>query len=172
VLDACWTTSRLGSRSTQYTARLRRFTSFALNACWARFARVERPGETKHVPQGVPACPTLRPLTRRRVSIKHVCATVRHPVVAVDQQASRPLADRDQVSYDWQHYLPLIERKPGALRNARPLLICRRRCVSLSTVWGVMPAVTGSWRKFWLPYRSPGSMRCWWLLSWYWKAAA
>ncbi|MCD8550662.1 MAG: hypothetical protein LRY74_10805, partial [Shewanella xiamenensis] len=27
------------------------------------------------------------------------------------------LLDRDQVSYDWQHYLPLIERKPGALRN-------------------------------------------------------
>ena len=24
------------------------------------------------------------------------------------------------VSYDWQHYLPLIERKPGALRNGAP----------------------------------------------------
>ena len=30
------------------------------------------------------------------------------------------LLDRDQVSYDWQHYLPLIERKPGALRNGAP----------------------------------------------------
>ncbi len=30
------------------------------------------------------------------------------------------LFDRDQVSYDWQHYLPLIERKPGALRNGAP----------------------------------------------------
>ncbi len=28
--------------------------------------------------------------------------------------------DRDQVVYDWQHYLPLIERKPGALRNGAP----------------------------------------------------
>ncbi len=28
--------------------------------------------------------------------------------------------DRDRVSYDWQHYLPLIERKPGALRNGAP----------------------------------------------------
>ena len=28
--------------------------------------------------------------------------------------------DRDQVTYDWQHYLPLIERKPGALRNGAP----------------------------------------------------
>ena len=28
--------------------------------------------------------------------------------------------DRDHVIYDWQHYLPLIERKPGALRNGAP----------------------------------------------------
>ncbi|MBB6290674.1 integrase-like protein [Pseudomonas sp. SJZ103] len=28
--------------------------------------------------------------------------------------------DRDQVSFDWQHYIPLIERKPGALRNGAP----------------------------------------------------
>ncbi|WP_438361727.1 Mu transposase domain-containing protein, partial [Pseudomonas syringae] len=27
------------------------------------------------------------------------------------------LFDRDQVGFDWQHYIPLIERKPGALRN-------------------------------------------------------
>jgi hypothetical protein len=33
-----------------------------------------------------------------------------------------------------------------------------------------MPAVTGSWRKSWLPYRSPDSMRCWWPLNWYWKS--
>lgn len=30
------------------------------------------------------------------------------------------LFERDQVSYDWQHYLPLLERKPGALRNGAP----------------------------------------------------
>jgi transposase len=28
--------------------------------------------------------------------------------------------DRDRVVYDWQHYLPLVERKPGALRNGAP----------------------------------------------------
>ena len=28
--------------------------------------------------------------------------------------------ERDQTRYDWQHYLPLIERKPGALRNGAP----------------------------------------------------
>lgn len=30
------------------------------------------------------------------------------------------LHERDQISYDWQHYIPLIERKPGALRNGAP----------------------------------------------------
>jgi transposase len=28
--------------------------------------------------------------------------------------------ERDQTRYDWQHYIPLIERKPGALRNGAP----------------------------------------------------
>jgi hypothetical protein len=28
--------------------------------------------------------------------------------------------DRDHVVYDWRHYLPLVEKKPGALRNGAP----------------------------------------------------
>ena len=28
--------------------------------------------------------------------------------------------ERNQTCYDWQHYIPLIERKPGALRNGAP----------------------------------------------------
>jgi len=30
------------------------------------------------------------------------------------------LSNYGQVRYDWQHYIPLIERKPGALRNGAP----------------------------------------------------
>ncbi len=30
------------------------------------------------------------------------------------------LLDSDQVSYDWQHYISVIEKKPGALRNGAP----------------------------------------------------
>lgn len=30
------------------------------------------------------------------------------------------LFERGQTRYDWQHYLPLLERKPGALRNGAP----------------------------------------------------
>ncbi|WP_029889814.1 IS21 family transposase [Polycyclovorans algicola] len=44
-------------------------------------------------------------------------------VIVADQQivAEHPRAsDRDHVVYDWRHYVPLIERKPGALRNGAP----------------------------------------------------
>jgi hypothetical protein len=30
------------------------------------------------------------------------------------------LADRGHIRYDWQHYIPLVQRKPGALRNGAP----------------------------------------------------
>jgi transposase len=30
------------------------------------------------------------------------------------------LADEGRVRYDWQHYIPLVQRKPGALRNGAP----------------------------------------------------
>jgi hypothetical protein len=37
-------------------------------------------------------------------------------VVAIHER----LSDRGQTRYDWQHYIPLIQRKPGALRNGAP----------------------------------------------------
>jgi hypothetical protein len=30
------------------------------------------------------------------------------------------LPDRGHISYDWQHYIALVQRKPGALRNGAP----------------------------------------------------
>jgi hypothetical protein len=30
------------------------------------------------------------------------------------------LGDESQTRYDWQHYIPLVQRKPGALRNGAP----------------------------------------------------
>lgn len=32
------------------------------------------------------------------------------------------LTDEQRVRYDWQHYIPLVQRKPGALRNGAPFL--------------------------------------------------
>ena len=44
-------------------------------------------------------------------------------VIVADQGvvATHPRAvERDHVVYDWQHYVPLVARKPGALRNGAP----------------------------------------------------
>jgi hypothetical protein len=82
------------------------------------------------------------------------------------------LLDRDQVSYDWQHYIPLIERKPGALRNGAPFADLPAPLRQLKHGLGRHAGGDRIMAQVWLPYRSPGSMRCWWLLSWYWKAAA
>ena len=44
-------------------------------------------------------------------------------VIVADQAAVAEhvrATERDRVVYDWRHYLPLIERKPGALRNGAP----------------------------------------------------
>jgi hypothetical protein len=82
------------------------------------------------------------------------------------------LLDRDQLSYNWQHYIPLIERKPGAAQLSA-------FSGSASTVASVqtrprraISVATGSLRRFWPQCRSPSSMRCWWLLNWYWRVAA
>ena len=55
-----------------------------------------------------------------RVSVRlypeRVVIVADQSVVAEHTRAS----ERDHVVYDWQHYLPLIERKHGALRNGAP----------------------------------------------------
>ena len=43
-------------------------------------------------------------------------------IVAGDQVAAEHvrLGGEGRTQYDWQHYVPLLERKPGALRNGAP----------------------------------------------------
>ena len=45
-------------------------------------------------------------------------------VVAGDEIAAthERLSDRGQTKFEWQHYIPLVQRKPGALRNGAPFL--------------------------------------------------
>jgi transposase len=45
-----------------------------------------------------------------------VCIVAADAVVASHERQG----ERDYILYDWQHYIPLIERKPGALRNGAP----------------------------------------------------
>ena len=59
-------------------------------------------------------------LAGRRVSTRvyPTEVVVVHDGVCVARHAR--LANRGQTTYDWQHYVPLIQRKPGALRNGAP----------------------------------------------------
>ena len=43
-------------------------------------------------------------------------------VVAGDKVVARHerLSNRGETRYDWQHYIPLVQRKPGVLRNGAP----------------------------------------------------
>ena len=59
-------------------------------------------------------------LAGQRVSVRlypdRVVIVDDQTVVAEHVRAS----DREHVVYDWQHYVPLVQRKPGALRNGAP----------------------------------------------------
>jgi hypothetical protein len=66
--------------------------------------------------------------------------------------ASHPrLLHQEQISYDWQHYIPLIERKPGALRNGAPFgdmpmpfIMLQAALRRRERIW-----VIASWHPFW-----------------------
>jgi len=56
----------------------------------------------------------------------HMVSTRLYPgrvVVVLDDKVvaeHERLSDRAQARYDWQHYIPLVQRKPGVLRNGAP----------------------------------------------------
>jgi hypothetical protein len=58
----------------------------------------------------------------------HMVSTRLYPgridVVAQEQivASHTRLFSRGQTNYDWQHYIDLVQRKPGALRNGTPFL--------------------------------------------------
>jgi len=51
-----------------------------------------------------------------RLYPEHIEALDEEAIVAVHDRSF----ERGEVRYDWQHYIELIERKPGALRNGAP----------------------------------------------------
>ncbi len=70
-------------------------------------------------------------MARNRYSVPcelagHLVSTRLYPervaIVAGDAVVTRHarLRDQSRTTYNWQHYVPLLERKPGALRNGAP----------------------------------------------------
>ncbi|KPY25914.1 Integrase, partial [Pseudomonas syringae pv. papulans] len=77
------------------------------------------------------------------------------------------LFDRDQVSFDWLYYIPLIERKPGALRDGAPFADLPKPLRLLKR--GLRRHTNGDriMSRYWLLCPSPVSNQCWWRWSWY-----
>jgi hypothetical protein len=61
-------------------------------------------------------CELAGQMVSTRLYPARVCVVAGDMVVADHER----IVDRKQVRYDWQHYIPLVQRKPGALRNGAP----------------------------------------------------
>ena len=61
-------------------------------------------------------CELAGQMVSTRLYPARVCVVAGDMVVARHER----IVDRKQVRYDWQHYIPLVQRKPGALRNGAP----------------------------------------------------
>src|SRR5471032_957314 len=61
-------------------------------------------------------CELAGQMVSARLYPGRVCVVAGDAVVASHER----VAERGQVRYDWQHYIPLVQRKPGALRNGAP----------------------------------------------------
>ena len=61
-------------------------------------------------------CELAGQLADYRIYPTQVCIVAGGSLIATHGR----LTERDNVRYDWQHYIPLVERKPGALRNGAP----------------------------------------------------
>ncbi len=61
-------------------------------------------------------CEWVGQMVSTRLYPNRVAVVAEHAVVASHER----LSERGQDCYDWQHYVPLLERKPGAPRNGAP----------------------------------------------------
>jgi transposase len=61
-------------------------------------------------------CELAGQMVSTRLYPTHVTVVADEALVAHHER----LFDRGQTRYDWQHYIPLVERKPGVLRNGAP----------------------------------------------------
>ena len=68
----------------------------------------------------VPACFANRPISLRVYSDRLVIVAEAQVVASHERMFSRDHSAPGKTIYDWRHYLSVIQRKPGALRNGAP----------------------------------------------------
>ena len=97
----------------------------------------------------VPASFANRPVSLR-VYPEQIVVVAEGQIICEHRRIIDRSHDRQgQTVYDWRHYLAVIQRKPGALRNGAPfteLPDAFRRC---SSICSGSPAATGRWSRSW-----------------------
>ena len=63
-------------------------------------------------------CELARQIVSTRLYPGKVVVVADERIVAEHER----LAGKGKTAYDWQHYIPLVQRKPGALRNGAPFM--------------------------------------------------
>jgi transposase len=63
-------------------------------------------------------CELARQMVSTRLYPSRVVIVAEDRIVASHER----LVGKNKTAYDWQHYIPLVQRKPGALRNGAPFL--------------------------------------------------
>ena len=139
-----------------------------------RRLRREAGARLQHLPGGGGAQPLLGAVRAGRPDGQHAAVPDAASWSWRRRHGGRPPRaagrQRRQTRYDWQHYIPLLQRKPGALRNGapfadmpEPLQRLRRACCAnpggdrvMAQVLAIVP--TAGWT------------RCWWRWSWRWRA--
>ena len=76
------------------------------------------------------------------------------------------VVDRVHTVFDWQHYLPLIERKPGALRNGAPFEDLPAALQTLRRALLRHPGGDRGWPRCWRRIRCLVWKPFWWRSSW------
>ena len=71
------------------------------------------------------------------------------PAIPWSPSTHERLSERNQWCYDWQHYVPLIERKPGRCATALRLPICPTPYNACGAPCCIRTAATRSWRRCW-----------------------
>ena len=79
------------------------------------------------------------------------------------------LTNRAQMSYDWQHYIDLVQRKPGALRNGTPFMDLPPALLKLRQ--SLMRHIGGDWvmAQVLAVVQHRGWTLYWWRWRSYWK---
>ena len=69
-------------------------------------------------------------------------------IIAVHQRLFNRKHEPPLIIYDWRHYLSVLQRKPGALRNGAPFVELPQAFRTLQSILLKRVAVTGRWWIF------------------------